>query len=193
MRTETEGSVLLPGTERKPGTVTRGWLISFGDLLTLLLCFFLSIIGLGPLNPNHKTPNNNATSRNHDSKYALATVAGSLNRDGIGIASSSSEQEVDGVAITTLSQLDISNRDFPLEPHIVAKIQEQSVVKASAEMMLSVEICRTAVKEESLLSVISALDRQIIDTGWSAGFRLRIVESPCLEGVRVQMGADTHD
>jgi flagellar motor protein MotB len=32
------------------------WLISFGDLLTLVLCFFISVISLSPLNPGVKAP-----------------------------------------------------------------------------------------------------------------------------------------
>jgi len=30
------------------------WLVTFGDLLTLLLCFFLSIVSFGPLNPTQR-------------------------------------------------------------------------------------------------------------------------------------------
>ncbi|NLF25097.1 MAG: hypothetical protein GX589_05495 [Deltaproteobacteria bacterium] len=33
----------------RPGTSSL-WLVSFGDLLTLMLCFFLSLIAFGPLN-----------------------------------------------------------------------------------------------------------------------------------------------
>lgn len=37
------------------------WLISFGDLLTLVLCFFISVISLSPLNPERKVVNQTGT------------------------------------------------------------------------------------------------------------------------------------
>jgi flagellar motor protein MotB len=36
--------------------IHSNWILSFGDLLTLLLCFFLSIISFSPLNPANNVP-----------------------------------------------------------------------------------------------------------------------------------------
>jgi hypothetical protein len=58
---EQSGPALVPRTGvSKPNAI---WLISFGDLLTLLLCFFLSIVSFGPLNPHATLPKNELTAR----------------------------------------------------------------------------------------------------------------------------------
>lgn len=43
---------LFPGSKPRQGPIP--WLVTFGDLLTLLLCFFIAIISTGPLSPNYQ-------------------------------------------------------------------------------------------------------------------------------------------
>lgn len=40
------------GSGREVSIGHRNWLLTFGDLLTLLLCFFLAIVSFSPLNPS---------------------------------------------------------------------------------------------------------------------------------------------
>ena len=53
---------------QKPSFNNNIWLISFGDLLTLVLCFFISVISISPLNPEIKSKIQSGTQLAHNNK-----------------------------------------------------------------------------------------------------------------------------
>ena len=59
------GAVGFKSTKKLSPFLSGSWLISFGDLLTLLLCFFLTIVSFGPLNPKATLPIKGVTSQSN--------------------------------------------------------------------------------------------------------------------------------
>jgi hypothetical protein len=67
------------------------WLTSFGDLLTLLLGFFVATIALSPLNPASPKGKSAEVSLKNEGLRPEAVQAAAANQPGIGLASSSSK------------------------------------------------------------------------------------------------------
>lgn len=64
---------------------SSNWLISFGDLLTLLVCFFMTGVSFGPLNPNNSIAKSTTSTSNQNSQVQSdsgITLAPTAPKDG---------------------------------------------------------------------------------------------------------------
>lgn len=102
------------GSPPRPGNVDPNkankdtiWIVSFGDLLTLLLCFFLLAISLSPLNPEAIKQANRVTTRNEEVKSQAHSVDTQIADSGTALAKLSL-----GNGDTALAEYRFTSGDF---------------------------------------------------------------------------------
>ena len=147
------------------------WMITFGDLLTLLLCFFLTIIGLGPLGKGKITQSNkDVTAQKAEAPTAreermMARASGTIlanitNESAPGVRSSSSQRSL---------RLVISRTDFSADEVSLGESAVLRIASAGEEirnsMRVRIETCGEPGSAE--------LDRQVVERAKSLAAAVR--------------------
>ena len=121
------------------------WLVSFGDLLTLLLCFFVTIIAQSPLNPR------SAKSEALREKQEAGT------------------EFAPSVSRSLFKTLTLSQQDFQKDSGGIAQALKSSVILDGYEVSkASLSSCSPGVGETSWFEATKqalSLRRQLIDAG----------------------------
>lgn len=174
--------------------MTNSWLVSFGDLLTLILCFFITLISLSPLNPHM------AGSKDRDKPESYAEVNGAsaektaAEQSGIPFALNKEKNGAENLKRHYLSvRFDESDFEFDgelLRPAAAEKIKKLVPPEAYRPARLTVESClqpAAAADTEQALTrsakTLVVLKRQLIDhmPGLSGvETALRIVKKSCI-------------
>lgn len=157
------------------------WMVTFGDLLTLLLCFFLTIVSFSPLNSNNDRPQTQMAVEKQDAS-------------GTTIASTSSEEEADRTTASS-SGLFFYAEDFVgevggLGGDVLNRLTSQLkmpgyLTKSASESLgaLLIEGCGEGMDEESwlmALSHVSQIRGQLLDAGISRErIQVRILGPEC--------------
>lgn len=132
------------------------WLISFGDLLTLVLCFFISIISLSPLNPERKLQIQNGT-----------PIA--LNKTEI-----KAEKEKPRFISLDLYDSDLAWPEYRLSETAVEKVRDQVLSGSYSYQKLKLETCTRlnesdiSGKSDNALRLLDNLRRQVFGAGVKA-------------------------
>lgn len=166
----------------KPSAI---WLISFGDLLTLLLCFFLSIVSFGPLNPNVELPKSDLTTRTNSSALPAEQK---ITRPGTRFALKTHGRFAAARHFGEL-KLQIAEEEYTdLGGRLYEAAQQRLIkaVKSDSYRVVAAEVssCSALSSERSgwFQSVSRALEmrRQLVDAGISAqAVKVRVLGSNC--------------
>ncbi|MBN8548945.1 MAG: hypothetical protein J0M12_06495 [Deltaproteobacteria bacterium] len=185
-------------SEASGRSIHSNWMLSFGDLLTLLLCFFLSIISFSPLNPAHKSSEKVdkkqgvTKSKEHEVAPAPAQTV-----DGTQLANLEGSDEkttllanmsvVDGLRLW-LQESDYAGLGWELGEGAAARLKSQVVRTAYAPKRVTIESCleSTLIGDETAwagsISRILSVRSQLIDAGFKPGiFRYRVMGPHCAE------------
>ncbi len=159
------------------------WLTSFGDLLTLLLSFFIAVIALSPLNPAVK---DGLSVGKHEINSVIEPRLTKKSSDGTYVAKLS---QVKGAKRGLKSLLlRFSGRDFVLNRNGFRRMAERRLRKAVslggyATGLALVGTCSTALGEDAWSrseEYALALRRQLIDAGVkSAGVKMQVFGPHC--------------
>lgn len=181
MRTEPGIGSLIGGTKRTDEQ-SAIWIVSFGDLLTLLLCFFLLALSLSPLNPAVRRTINNSETYLDKSVTTKASSAA----PGTPLANS----KIEGGDLTLL-KYDFAPEDF-LEPS--GALSASGLEKAKRIVVpggwkvrsVSIELCGPQSGEgasadySAALNKAMAIRRQLFDAGFErSGLRLSANSEGC--------------
>ena len=167
------------------------WLVSFGDLLTLLLCFFLSLIALGPLNRRYQKDQARQTPETRRVIQMLKLPIQAAEQAGIAIAFSRSG--------SPSLRFVFNEIDFPADADglLPAVLERMTNVVKSTDYQIeqiSIEVCQNSVGapvegswSESALRSLS-LKSQLLDAGIKGGMvRLRSLGAHC-DGLQTLKG-----
>lgn len=137
------------------------WLVTFGDLLTLLLCFFLTMVTFGPLGNNEKTSTNQGVT----APTAASTQepqGGSLLQDsGTVIANIQSDDSERDLGVRNMApfvrslRLELRSEDFAADTFVLSK-QTQDLL----ERLLSEAQASTAVSQSQIENVLIEVCQQ---------------------------------
>lgn len=177
------------------------WMLSFGDLLTLLLCFFLCALSFSPLNPHR---GNEAISKQNqqlaDSTASTSVVPVALERAGTALAKLNPEASEFGTLtkpndsselVVNLSESDFIRDAWEPVPNAIDKVKSQVRETSYAVLGVKLESCfpEQARAEEAAwagsMSRILSMRGQLIDAGLPAALmRYRPLGPHCeaLEG-----------
>lgn len=149
-----------------------GWLISFADLLTLLLCFIISLVVLSPLNPNVVALTDRyleigSSQAGHFQEIYSQRRAGS--QDGTEFAVTGSGHSFGWSFSRELILADEEDqKGMRLQPDASARLEKALSSGGCALSVAKVSICNSyqynAAKDSAIPSVV-AIYRQLIDTG----------------------------
>lgn len=178
------GTGIIKGGAEQAEHKSSIWIVSFGELLTLLLCFFLLAMSLSPLNP---------------------AVRSARDKSGTIIDKSGTNNATSGAPGTRLAISKIEGGDLTLLQHRFAPgdfdqssgaLSESGLEKAKRIVVpegydlkrISVEFCSTASAEGELgrearsLSGLMSIKRQLFGAGFEkSSFRLAPESGSCSE------------
>lgn len=184
-------------TQNPPPPSSGNWLLSFGDLLTLLLCFFLAIVALGPLNPRAKAPIAELTSGNNINNFPKAQLSALGGRSGTALAHNDlAKQGLAGQGAR--SSLEFGESDFSpltqlLTPSAIGRLKTDLLSGTSADQTLLLEVCRrtaelrTPYGAEVGIERALALRRQLSGSDWHGVLRMRLVDGDCAASARIRL------
>lgn len=144
------------------------WLVTFGDLLTLMLCLFVTIVSQSPLNPATEQAQNGVSPRSAEqsAKYSRSIV--DFQSPGTTLAPSN---DVEGVAELTFLESDFSGEAGELV-EASQKAVKNEVIRAgydvSAAAISTCSLDQGASEDAKWLSSVSrsfSLRRQLVDAG----------------------------
>lgn len=186
----------LSGSEASGRSIHSNWMLSFGDLLTLLLCFFLSILSFSSLNPS------NDRAQKHDKVQGvggpepiLADTEGRQTAAGTQLANLEGSDEkatlpanasvVNGLRLW-FGESDYVGLGWELSEVAIQRLKSQVVRTAYAPKRVTIESClgSTVIGDETAwagsISRILGLRSQLIDAGLAPGtFRYRVLGPYC--------------
>lgn len=162
-------------------SIQSNWMLSFGDLLTLLLCFFLSVLSLSPLNPANENRINvkenqeviqpkqdqpSVTRSNPGSGTALAKLSTAG-----GVLTPEQKASDSNMLELLLSQDDFEGLGWDLKAESQLRVKNQVIGTAYPVRRVTIESCFGSVpgSEETAwagaISRILSLRSQLIDGG----------------------------
>lgn len=178
--------------------IHSNWFLSFGDLLTLLLCFFLTILSFSPLNPNRELGSVSEKSQTVTAGESLRAAGGVQNAvagtalANLGLGDEKATLPVNASVVEGLrfwfEESDFVGLGWELSEQSAGRLKNQVVGTAYATKRVTIESCleAAAVGEETAwagsISRILTLRSQLIDAGIPAGlFRYRVLGPYCNE------------
>lgn len=170
------------------------WLVSFGDLLTLLLCFFLAIVSMSPLNPHVSSNKKTDSSATYAKNIRPPEVIAENMNDGITLALSLAE-EVNGAPITEfqehwLKETDFVDQGMHLMPEKLKMIKKLVVESNYLLRNVEIETCEkpplTKIREHGSPGLERGLNirRQVLDVASvsdPSAIRVSVVRGECSE------------
>ncbi len=187
-------------------TIQTNWLLSFGDLLTLLLCFFLSVLSLSPLNPAYKSPEKGKSKQIvNEPPSTEATGAAGKTSGGIELANSSGTVADPSVGSSAnnfkqlsvwLTEADFREGNLELLPEAQERLKSQVFGSAYERVSVRIEGCaeveqgRAEAAWAASLSRILTLRSQMIDAGIPATTLSYRVLGPDCETLRGKEGTE---
>ncbi|MCB0311063.1 MAG: hypothetical protein KDD42_07500, partial [Bdellovibrionales bacterium] len=150
------------------------WLVSFGDLLTLLVCFFIAILSASPMNPANSTSASSVSAQNYDEKVRRWLRSTSRLRSGTTLANYTDETGPNSDLIKL--RIDLGNQSFlqngvTLEPKTRRQLKRVIALQGYELQTAAISSCSTeggaALEKAWFVSMDRALEvrRQMIDTG----------------------------
>src|SRR5690606_22976012 len=127
------------------------WMLSFGDLLTLLLCFFLCILSFSPLNPHR--PSEDIDKHNQIVALSAAELQGGGSvpgQTGTALAELQAEAREFGTLakvsnsnelVLTLSDSDFAGGGWEATPAVLSRVKSQVIETSYAVLGVKVESC----------------------------------------------------
>lgn len=182
---------------RARGRGPNAWALSFGDLLTLLLCFFLTIVSMSPLNPAVRKANQALSAQKDEKNVPPSKVQPQNSELGPRIAKHVSAEQEKGVSdkgplqAEKLEVMDFLAEDFEGESGILsdqAANRLKMLMNQQDSQLISVEIetCVQGARETEAISWFEAtrqalaLKGQFIDAVKpSPEMRMRVLGADC--------------
>lgn len=169
-----------------PGRRTVGphlWLVSFGDLLTLLLCFFLSIITFGPLGSGpRKLPSNGLDPQVVQSKVDLRGTQTARESGTMLAIHDSGSMQIE----LMLTEADFKKTPFEVNREAWNRLQSEIALDSYGDGAVVVETCSSLHGSASAkarfisMSRALAIRSHLIDAGLgSSSLKLRSVGEFC--------------
>lgn len=164
-------------TDRADSDGPVGWLTSFGDLLTLLLCFFISILAVSPLNPN--MPVAISETDGTVSKASLIGQVGTATARRAGIAIANDSSKVAANFGWLLQAIELRASDFlpsglGLQPGAISRLENALLASDYRLALALIGVCESQVwqaglGQDQVLALRAApIYRQMIDAGVAA-------------------------
>ncbi|MCO6430370.1 MAG: flagellar motor protein MotB [Deltaproteobacteria bacterium] len=180
----------MSNTSKRPfDTGSNAWMVSFGDLLTLLLCFFISIISLSPLNPAASSSQDGINASSDGTNLPIEAPQQRITSSGTQLAE---VNFISGKAGLPLGEvvLAFSGKDFsPYGGELLGDGQKaiKSLFAEGSYLAgpVVIESCSTEfvggseIAFEKAARRAASLKRHLIDTRPAAEFRFRNAGSRC--------------
>jgi|GEM_PF-3208423 len=169
------------------------WFVTFGDLLTLLLCFFIAIISQTSNNPPDMSKNNQSERAVESSKQVLIDGPIEQPTGGTQFANLTLRGTAwRGLTAELETVLELRRTDFTelnqVSPEVLKQLDGLNNIGPSAGMTKRIEVCVSGVQQSSWQQAqqrAESLARQINDAGFGALASEIVVLGPYCERLQL--------